>query len=92
MYLIGWVDEANQTTTGLKIPCLLSLLAYMDPATVTGLEAFPPAEYPPINLVFQVYHLMIVLGSLYIPIGFVERSAVFLEAQVFGYAGSCGCL
>ena len=82
MYLVGWVDEAAQTTTGIKIPCLLSLLAYMDPqAVVTGLEAFPPDQYPPINLVFQVYHAMIGLGSLYIPIGFSGRPVVFLEAQ-----------
>ena len=31
MYLVGWVDEATQTTTGINpIPCLLSFLAYQD--------------------------------------------------------------
>ena len=34
-----------------------------------GLNSFPPAPTPPINLVFQVYHLMIDLGSLFVPIG-----------------------
>ena len=59
LFLVGWVNEANQTTTGISIPCLLSVLAYFNPqATVTGLNAFPPTQYPPINLVFQVYHFM----------------------------------
>lgn len=84
MYLIGWVDEATQTTTGISIPCLLSFLAYQNPqATVTGLEAFPPTEYPPINLVFQVYHAMIGLGSLYIPIGLLGALLFFWKRKVF---------
>lgn len=71
MYLLGWVDEATQTTTGISIPCLLSFLAYQDVhATVQGIEAFsPPAPTPPINLVFQAYHLMINLGPLLAGIG-----------------------
>ncbi len=84
MYLLGWVDEATKTTTGLKIPCLLSLLAYMNPqATVAGLETFPPNQYPPINLVFQVYHAMIDLGSLYIPIGLLGVVLYFWKRKVF---------
>lgn len=64
MYLVGWVDESTQTTTGISIPCLLSFLAYGDVnATVQGINAMaPPAQTPPINLVFQVYHLMIDLA------------------------------
>ena len=27
LLLVGWVNEANQTTTGISIPCLLSVLA-----------------------------------------------------------------
>jgi cytochrome bd ubiquinol oxidase subunit I len=84
MYLVGWVDEANQTTTGIKIPCLLSFLAYRDiNATVTGLNAFPPAEHPPVNLVFQVYHLMVMLGSAYIPIGLLGALLFFWKRKVF---------
>jgi cytochrome d ubiquinol oxidase subunit I len=71
MYLLGWVDEATQTTTGFSIPCLLSFLAYQDiHATVQGIDAFsPPAPTPPINLVFQVYHVMINLAPLLAGIG-----------------------
>jgi cytochrome d ubiquinol oxidase subunit I len=84
MYLVGWVDEASQTTTGLKIPCLLSFLAYRDfNATVTGLDAFPPAEYPPINLVFQVYHLMVNLGMFYILVGLLGAALFWWRRKVF---------
>jgi cytochrome d ubiquinol oxidase subunit I len=70
LYLVGWVDEASRTTTGIAIPCLLSVLAYFDPnATVAGINSFAPAPVPPINLLFQVYHVMFGLGALFVPIG-----------------------
>ena len=70
MYIVGWVNTATQTTTGISIPCLLSFLAYGNiDATVQGLNSFPSDTWAPINLTFQVYHLMINLGGLFIPIG-----------------------
>jgi cytochrome d ubiquinol oxidase subunit I len=84
LFIVGWVNEANQTTTGLSIPCLLSILAYMNPqAVVTGLEAFPPAQYPPINLVFQVYHFMFDMGFLFVLIGVVGVFFYFWKRKVF---------
>jgi cytochrome bd ubiquinol oxidase subunit I len=66
MYFVGWVNVEAQTTKGFHIPCLLSVLAYGDPhATVTGLNSFPSDTWAPINVVFQVYHVMIDLGSLF---------------------------
>ena len=70
MYIIGWTDPDNETTTGLSIPCMLSILSYQSPqAKVTGLEAFPKDEWANASVVFQVYHLMIDLGMLFIAIG-----------------------
>jgi len=84
IYLFGWVDEAAQTTTGLRIPCVLSFLAYRDfNATVTGLDAFPPAAYPPINLVFQAYHVMINLGMFYILVGLLGAGLFFWKRKIF---------
>ncbi|MEI7592964.1 MAG: cytochrome ubiquinol oxidase subunit I [Actinomycetes bacterium] len=72
MYIIGWSNENAQTTTGLSIPCMLSILSYQNKdAEVTGLNAYPTDEWAPVNLVFQVYHLMIDLGMLFIAIGVV---------------------
>jgi cytochrome d ubiquinol oxidase subunit I len=70
MFVIGWVDESTKTTTGISIPCLLSFLAYQDiNATVAGIDSFAPAPIPPINLLFQVYHFMIVMGPALAAIG-----------------------
>jgi cytochrome d ubiquinol oxidase subunit I len=72
LYLVGWVNESAQTTTGLKIPCLLSLLSYGQfDATVPGLSQFPEKNWAPVNLTFQAYHAMIDLGFLFPLIGVV---------------------
>ena len=64
MYLFGWVDEEQEIVRyGIKIPGMLSWLIYGDSQKpVTGLKAFPPGERPPVNIVFQSYHLMIMIG------------------------------
>jgi cytochrome d ubiquinol oxidase subunit I len=70
MFLLGWSDQESRTTSGISVPCLLSILVAQDPkAEVTGLEAFPEDDWANVNLVFQVYHLMINLGMLFIAIG-----------------------
>ena len=70
MFVVGWVDTATQTTSGISIPCLLSFLAYQDiHATVQGIDSFAPDPTPPINLLFQVYHFMITMGPALAAIG-----------------------
>jgi cytochrome d ubiquinol oxidase subunit I len=66
MFIVGWSDPGNDSTTGLSVPCLLSFLATQDfDGEVQGLEAFPEDDWAPVNLVFQAYHLMIDLGMLF---------------------------
>jgi cytochrome d ubiquinol oxidase subunit I len=61
--VVGWVDEKNQKTTGLQLPGLLSFLAHNDFQTpVTGLEAFPPADRPPVLASFLFFHAMVGIG------------------------------
>jgi cytochrome bd ubiquinol oxidase subunit I len=64
LYLFGWVNEAQQrVNVGLAVPSMLSVLIGGTPEqTVTGLNDFPADERPPVNIVFQAYHLMIVIG------------------------------
>ena len=70
MFIVGWSDEETRETTGLSVPCLLSFLATQDfQGQVDGLEQFPTDEWAPVNLTFQVYHLMIDLGVLFMAIG-----------------------
>jgi len=70
MTLFGWTNPSTQETRGLQIPGLLSLLTGQSTDTyIEGLDDFPADDQPDVNLVFQVYHLMINLGMLFIAIG-----------------------
>ncbi len=78
MYLMGWVDEANEKTYGIKIPGMLSFLLFYDTTKpVTGLREFPKDLRPPVNIVFQSYHLMVALGMFFI--GFSILGIIMLK-------------
>ncbi len=84
MMLVGWVDVENRTTTGIGVPCMLSVLAYGDPdAVVTGLNDFPPELWPPVNATFQSYHLMVALGLIFIVIGFLGVVFLYWRQKIF---------
>ncbi|MEZ4387312.1 MAG: cytochrome ubiquinol oxidase subunit I [Candidatus Krumholzibacteriia bacterium] len=61
--VIGWVDEANKQVIGIKIPGLLSVLTGGSTDTVIrGLDEWPAADRPPVQLTFQTYHVMVAIG------------------------------
>jgi len=64
-HLFGIVNEEKETVEyGIEVPGLLSFLLHLDPhAPVTGLRAFPPDERPPVAIVFQTYHFMVIIGT-----------------------------
>ena len=64
LYLFGWVDEDNQKVNfGVTVPGMLSYLIGFDTNTkVTGLNSFKEEDRPPVNIVFQAYHLMVAIG------------------------------
>ena len=63
LVLFGWVDERNERTIGPAIPGLLSYLVHGDASKpVTGLREFKPEDRPPVQRVFQLYHLMVAIG------------------------------
>lgn len=64
LWLFGWVDEKTQTVKGVGIPGLLSLLVHRDLSPVTGLDKIPADERPPLQPVFQAYHIMIWMWGL----------------------------
>jgi cytochrome d ubiquinol oxidase subunit I len=67
MYLFGWVSESEQRVTGISVPGMLSFLVHGDAAKpVTGLTAFPPQDRPPVNPVFQAFHVMVGVGTILI--------------------------
>lgn len=80
MVLFGWVDESAETTTGPAIPGMLSWLVHFDSsAPVTGLDAFDERDRPPVQAVFQSYHLMVGIGMVLI--------AIALMAAFYWYRG-----
>lgn len=68
LYLLGWVNQQQEKTYGLKIPGGLSLLLHQNTHTpVTGLKAFRPEDRPTqVNAIFQLYHIMVAIGLLLI--------------------------
>ncbi len=70
LYLFGWVDEKNQEVKfGVSIPGMLSYLVHGDASVpIIGLGSFPENERPPVNIVFQAYHIMVAIGFFLIAI------------------------
>ncbi len=63
--VIGWVDTENQIVKGIKIPAMLSFLTYHNFETpVAGFDQIPEDERPPVQVVFQTFHLMIAMWGL----------------------------
>ena len=64
LYLFGWVNEDNQKVDfSISVPGMLSYLIGFDTNTkVTGLNSFKEEDRPPVNIVFQAYHLMVAIG------------------------------
>jgi cytochrome d ubiquinol oxidase subunit I len=61
LFIGGWPDPATgQVLYGIRIPKLLSYLAFRDPdALVEGLDAFPPGTTPDPRLVHPFFDLMV---------------------------------
>jgi cytochrome bd ubiquinol oxidase subunit I len=63
-HLLGWYT-GDKVKYGLRIPKLLSFLAYHDPnARVQGLDSVPPDRRPPVNVVRVAFQLMVGIGTL----------------------------
>ena len=63
LYVFGWVDETKQRVYGVAVPGMLSWMLHGDSKTpVPGLLAFTPENRPPVQIVFQAYHIMVAVG------------------------------
>jgi cytochrome d ubiquinol oxidase subunit I len=69
VHLLGWYHD-GKVEFGVPIPRLLSLLAFHDPnARVQGLDAVPPADRPPVNVVRVAFQTMVGIGTLLAVLG-----------------------
>ncbi len=72
LHLLGWVDEKNGRTIGPAIPGGLSFLVSGNPnQPVMGLDAIKQSDRPPVNITFQSFHLMVMIGMALIAISAV---------------------
>ena len=56
-------EEAETLRFGVELPGMLSWMIHGDASVpVPGLRAVPPEDRPPVNIVFQSYHLMVAIG------------------------------
>jgi cytochrome d ubiquinol oxidase subunit I len=95
IHVAGIYDEDDgEVKGGIAIPKGLSLLAFHDPnAEVEGLDAVPPADRPPVNVVRFSFQAMVFIGTglaliglLYVAVWWrkrrLPRSAWFYRAVV----------
>jgi cytochrome bd ubiquinol oxidase subunit I len=77
IHLLGWYDD-GKVRYGIRIPHLLSFLAFHSlDAEVQGLDAVPPAERPPVNIVRYSFQTMVGIGTLLASLG-----AIFLIVRI----------
>jgi cytochrome d ubiquinol oxidase subunit I len=70
-HLLGWYDN-GKIRFGVEIPHALSLLAFHSwNAKVQGLDAVPPADRPPVNVVRLAFQTMVGIGTLLALLGVV---------------------
>ena len=70
-HLLGWYAD-GRVKYGVRIPKLLSFLAYHDQnASVQGLDAVPPDRRPPVNVVRVAFQLMVGIGTMLALLGVV---------------------
>jgi cytochrome bd ubiquinol oxidase subunit I len=68
-HVLGWYQD-GEVKFGVRIPKLLSLLAFHDPnATVKGLETVPEKDRPPVNVVRVAFQTMVGIGTLMALVG-----------------------
>jgi cytochrome d ubiquinol oxidase subunit I len=62
LYLFGWVNEAaGEVKHAAAMPRAVSRFL-VGSGPITGLEEFAPEDRPPVNAVFQLYHVMVAIG------------------------------
>jgi cytochrome d ubiquinol oxidase subunit I len=69
LHVLGWYHD-GEVKFGVRIPKMLSVLAHHDPnAKVVGLDAAPPSQRPPVNVVRVAFQTMVGIGTLLAALG-----------------------
>lgn len=80
----GFPDVKNEVVHGaIKIPYLLSILAFNDPyAVVKGLDAFPKKDWPPLIPVHIAFQVMVAIGTYAFILAIVFIISQFLKVDL----------
>jgi cytochrome d ubiquinol oxidase subunit I len=77
IHVLGWYEN-GKVKYGIPIPKGLSLLARHDPnAAIQGLDAVPPGDRPPVNVVRVAFQTMVGIGTLLALLGVVHLATWF---------------
>lgn len=72
LWVIGYVDMKKERVIGVQIPGGLSFLVHRNIKTpVIGLDQFPKEEWPNVQVVFQLYHFMVMSWGAMVVLTFI---------------------
>jgi cytochrome d ubiquinol oxidase subunit I len=83
--IIGMPDtQKRELLDPIYVPRLLSYLAYGDfRAKVVGLNDIPEDQWPPVEMVYYAYHIMVGLGTIFIAV-FSVAAFLLWRGTLFG--------
>ncbi len=87
--IVGMPDtQTKQLIDPIYVPSLLSFLAYGNlHAEVKGLTAYAVALWPPVELTYYAYHVMVGLGTIFVAIAGVCVLALLWDGRLFRTRG-----
>jgi len=69
-HILGWYEPDGKVVWGIRIPRLLSTLAFHNPnSVVRGLDTVPPSDRPPVNGVRLAFQTMVGIGTFLATLG-----------------------
>lgn len=82
--LFGIPNEETRTTDyAIKVPCVLSILAFADPkAEVMGLNDVPESEWPPLAPPHIAFQIMVAAGMIMAGLGLIGAFLAYRKREV----------
>jgi cytochrome d ubiquinol oxidase subunit I len=81
-HLLGWYSD-GRVKGGIRIPKLLSLLAFHNPdAVVKGLDTVPADHRPPVNVVRISFQLMVGIGTMLAALGVFQLAVLWRRRRL----------
>jgi cytochrome d ubiquinol oxidase subunit I len=83
--ILGMPDPRKMTLIDpIYVPSMLSFLAYGNfQAQVKGLSAYPRDDWPPVELTYYAYHVMVGLGTIFVAVAALAGALLFWGGRLF---------